>query len=52
MARVHKTDTRPDTESDAETSPLLGPSGASAAASPQRMLSTFFTPPKQEASIW
>ena len=24
MARVHKTDTRPDTESDAETSPLLG----------------------------
>jgi hypothetical protein len=36
----------PDTESDAETSKLLGPSGASAAASPQRMLPTFFTPAK------
>ena len=41
MARVHRIDTRSDTESDAETCKLLGPSGASAAASPQRMLPTF-----------
>ena len=53
MARVHKIDTRSDTESDAETSPLLGQSGASAAASPQpRTLSTFFTPPKPKSMSW
>ena len=50
MARVHRIDTRSDTESDAETSKLLGPSGASAAASPQRMLPTFFTPAKELSS--
>ena len=50
MARVHRIDTRSDTESDAETSKLLGPSGASAAASPQRMLPTFFTPAKKLSS--
>jgi len=50
MARVHRIDTRSDTESDAETCKLLGPSGASAAASPQRMLPTFFTPAKKLSS--
>ena len=50
MARVHRIGTRSDTESDAETCKLLGPSGASAAASPQRMLPTFFTPAKELSS--